>query len=347
MYNLIHFLMVFIGTICGFMLATYYSTSPFLIELFPENTMVMTSLLFGSSGYLAGVLFAFSLNLAIKKLVQKINMGTIIPQIMGVGLGLILVNLLLIPVYVFMFNLENGVFVRYMKLLIPLIFNIIFAFTGGRFGEKYFEEHNDTNRKIYIDTSIVIDGRLERLVTLELLKKRCVVPDFVIDELRELSDSHDEIKRKKGRSGLELVEKLKDKNLIYTESTSIEYSPGRTDDDLIRICRTRNGILLTTDYNLAKKGNIEDISTLFLKDIENALRPNISMGDMFSIELIRKGKEDGQSVGYLEDGTMVVAQNGEDYIGDMVKVSVENIVNTKAGKIIFVNVTDKEAVRRE
>jgi uncharacterized protein YacL len=237
-----------------------------------------------------------------------------------------------------MFNIENGVFTKYLKLLVPLVLNIVFAFTGGRFGEKYFDEHMSENTSVILDTGVLIDGRISELCKLPMFEGRCLIPDFVIDELRVLSDSHDELKRKKGRSGLELVERLQKEGSVSVSGTDIEYSAGSTDDDLIKICRDQNNILMTTDYNLSKKAAIEGAVTLFMKDLEKALRPRIISGDIFDIELIRRGKEKEQAVGYLEDGTMIVAQNGVDHIGQVVKVEVENIVQTSAGKIIFVNV---------
>ncbi|PLX16812.1 MAG: hypothetical protein C0601_09240 [Candidatus Muiribacterium halophilum] len=341
MYSVIHFLFVFIGTILGFFIASYYSSSPFFIELFPGNTMFKVSLLFGTSGYLIGVLVAAILNQFIKKTMKKLNIGKLFPQILGITGGLTLINLLLIPFYVFMFNIKNGnIVISYLKLLIPLFLNIIFAFFGGNLGEKYFQEKRSFRSGILIDSNILIDGRIEQIVKFPIFNRKLLVSDFILEELQILADSGDEVRRKKGRKALELLERLKKENRVEIVEVDFDSNGDTVDNRLIRLAVDGSYILLSNDFNLIKKASVKGVDTLFLNQLEEAFRPVVSFGDHFNVKLIKNGKDPRQGVGYLEDGTMIVAQNGKDYIGKDVDVIVENIVHTSAGKIIFVNVLE-------
>ena len=339
MYSIIHFIMVFIGTITGFTIANFAENS-FFAELFPENPVLYTSLLFGSSGYLLGVVVAMFINYIIKKIMEKIKIHNSIPVIGGTVSGLVLVNLLLIPVYIFFTNLDsNGMLIKYIKLFVPLFFNICFAFAGAKFGEKYFLEDNEIDSAIILDSNIIIDGRIQKMIETGFLFKKIIVPGFILGELQKLSDSSDDMKRKKGREGLVLIENMIKKNFIravdFKDLTSQE-----TDDKLIDICIKYGNILFSNDYNLIKKANIKSVRTLFLKEIEDSIKPHVLVGDIFSVNLVKTGKEKEQAVGYLSDGTMIVAQNGKEFVGKQVDIEVKNIVHTNAGKIVFGDVID-------
>ncbi|MFA5479299.1 MAG: hypothetical protein WC337_04700 [Candidatus Muiribacteriota bacterium] len=337
MYQFIHFAMVFIGTITGFTIANYYVTNPMVIEIFPENTLLWISLLFGSSGYLIGVFVALFLNHFIKKIIKNINPEKIIPQIGGVVAGLIIANLVLIPLYVFMLNLNSHVMVTYMKLLIPVFFNIVLAVTGAKFAEKYRTGINSGNG-ILIDSNILIDGRIEKMLELDFFAKKIFVADFILEELQILSDSSDEPKRKKGRRGLELLESLKKKHQVIILEEKSKHDT--VDNRLLKLAEKENLSILTNDYGLIKKGKVLGINMIFLKELEDTFRPVVNFGDRLTVKLIKKGKDENQAVGYFEDGTMIVAQEGRNFIGQTVNAEVENIVSTNAGKIIFVNVIE-------
>ncbi|MCK9476415.1 MAG: hypothetical protein M0R46_10865 [Candidatus Muirbacterium halophilum] len=334
MYSVVHFIMVFIGTITGFTIANFTENS-FFVELFPENPVLYTSLLFGSSGYLLGVLVALFVNFIIKSMMEKIKIHNTIPVITGMVAGLVLVNLLLIPVYIFFINLgSSGMVIKYLKLFVPLFFNIVFAYAGAKFGEKYFLEDNKVDSAIVIDSNIIIDGRIDKILQTGFLFKNVIVPDFIITELQILADSSDDMKRKKGRDGLVLVEELINKKYVTTIDF-LDEKTVETDDKLINLCQKYGNILLSNDYNLIKKANIKSVKTLFMKELEDSIKPNVLVGDLFFINLIKAGKEKSQAVGYLSDGTMIVAQNGENFVGQKVKIEVKNIVHTNAGKIVF------------
>jgi uncharacterized protein YacL len=331
--------MVFIGTITGFTIANFAENS-FFAELFPENPVLYTSLLFGSSGYLLGVVVAMFINYIIKKIMEKIKIHNSIPVIGGMVSGLVLVNLLLIPVYIFFTNLDsNGMLIKYIKLFVPLFFNICFAFAGAKFGEKYFLEDNEIDSAIILDSNIIIDGRIQKMIETGFLFKKIIVPGFILGELQKLSDSSDDMKRKKGREGLILIENLINKDFIRTVDFK-DLNSKETDDRLIEICIKYGNILFSNDYNLIKKANIKSVRTLFLKEIEDSIKPHVLVGDIFSVNLVKTGKEKEQAVGYLSDGTMIVAQNGKDSVGKQVDIEVKNIVHTNAGKIIFGDVID-------
>ncbi|MGM0607032.1 MAG: PIN domain-containing protein [Candidatus Muiribacteriota bacterium] len=337
MYQFIHFAMVFIGTITGFTIANYYSNSPFFMELFPQNTMLWLSLFFGSSGYLIGVFVALFINQIIKRTLSHIEPEKFIPQLTGLTAGIAFANLILIPVYIFTINIENRPLFVYLKLLIPLFFNIVFAVAGVKFAEK-FKTASSVEKGIIVDSNLLIDGRIEKIAKLKLFNAKLIVPDFILEELQILADNKDEIKRKKGRKALEILEKLKKKNLVIVISDSEIQQDKTFDNKLIEIAQKYGYILFTNDFNLIKKSKVIGIKTVFLKDFEEALKPSISYGDYLTIKLIKKGRDNNQAVGYLEDGTMIVAHNAKKFIGETKQGKVENIVQTNAGKIIFIDI---------
>lgn len=192
---------------------------------------------------------------------------------------------------------------------------------------------------VVVDTSALIDGRLVGICKSGFLAAELVVPRFIMDELQGIADSRDTQRQSKGRKGLQVLSelrKLPDQTVSIHES---ELGPKqKVEEKLIFIAQTLKAKLLTTDYNLAKLAEFQGVDWLNINGLSRALNPEVNVGEKFDIELIKSGKEGGQAVGYLNDGSMVVVNEAEEMIGQVVHVEVVSIIPSAGGKLIFSNI---------
>lgn len=186
-----------------------------------------------------------------------------------------------------------------------------------------------------LDSSALIDGRIDAYGQTGFLDASLVVPQFVINELQTLADSSDKMKRARGRRGLDMVGKLQSNPYLDVSIDETEV-PGRAVDSmLVEFAEKEQMRILTTDYNLNKVAQIRGVPVLNLNDLANALRPQVMPGETMQVELVRKGESEGQGVGYMPDGTMVVVEDAADHIGESITLTVTNSLQTSAGKMIF------------
>lgn len=194
-----------------------------------------------------------------------------------------------------------------------------------------------------LDTSAILDGRIEALVRMGFLSGTLLVPGEVLQELQAVSDSSDPARRARGRKGLDLLLALKrDPNVDVTLVE--DQGPGwPTDVDtrLVRLARDRGGVLVTNDANLAKVAGAVDVPVRSIHALADALRPVVHPGERVDLRLTRQGRESGQGVGYLDDGTMVVVENGAELVGETVRISVTNVLQTPNGQLLFATLASK------
>lgn len=188
-----------------------------------------------------------------------------------------------------------------------------------------------------LDTSILIDGRILDLLQTGFLEGQIVVPKFVLEELQQVADSSDMLKRKRGQRGLLILEKIKELTPVEIWEKESEDSKKVTEVDakLVLLCKELGGKLLTVDFNLNKIAKIQNVTVLNVNDLNSALRIPFVIGEAFWIRVVKKGEQKSQGIGYLDDGTMVVIDNGESSIGERVKVFVRAINQTQSARIIF------------
>ena len=191
-----------------------------------------------------------------------------------------------------------------------------------------------------VDTSLIIDGRLRGLLESEILEGQVIVAQCVIDELQQLADSGNSDKRSKGRRGLKLLAELRDSYGRRLIVNSTRYEGDGVDDKLLKLCSDTGGLLLTTDYNLAKVAQVQNLRALNLSELVISLRPEVQPGDLLQLKIVREGKEADQGVGYLEDGTMVVVESGRGSIGERREVTVTGALQTPAGRMVFARTAD-------
>ncbi len=207
------------------------------------------------------------------------------------------------------------------------------AGAGGMAGAEHGSEGGPGK---LLDTSVIIDGRILDIAETKFVEGPFIIPNFVLREIQLISDSPDPIKRNRGRRGLEMLNKLQQRTDIVVKISYLDYSDIReVDAKLIRASRELGTQLVTNDFNLNKVAELQGVEVLNLNTLTNALKPVVLPGEDILIDIIKEGKDENQGIGYLEDGTMVVVENGGQMVGKTVKVNVTSIIQTAAGKMIF------------
>ncbi|HTI99610.1 MAG TPA: PIN domain-containing protein [Dongiaceae bacterium] len=199
-----------------------------------------------------------------------------------------------------------------------------------------FARQNKPDNLLLLDTSVVIDGRIADLIDANIIEGIIVIPRFVLRELQQIADSADAIKRARGRRGLEMLNRLQRNNKAEVKIHDGDF-PEETgvDAKLVRLARNLNARLFTNDFNLAKIAALQSVDCVNMHEVAKSLKAVILPGENFSLRVVREGKDRGQGVGYLPDGTMVVVNNGHDHIGQQVEVQVQSLIQTGAGVIVF------------
>lgn len=215
---------------------------------------------------------------------------------------------------------------------------------GSRLGETEKPETRDRRAcdKI-LDTSVIIDGRILDICKAGFLEGQIVIPAFVLDELRHIADSADPLRRNRGKRGLDVLNKLQNEMNWPVRIAQEDYGDvEEVDVKLLRLCRDQGGAVLTNDYNLNKVAGVTGVRVLNINELAGALRPVVLPGEEMQVHLVREGKEPGQGVAYLDDGTMVVVENGRRRVGETLDVVVTTVLQTSAGRMIFSRVKEKE-----
>lgn len=189
-----------------------------------------------------------------------------------------------------------------------------------------------------LDTSVVIDGRIADVVETSIFDNQLVMPRFVLGELQGIADSGDKLRRSRGRRGLDILNRLRNSenvDLKIYDREHPEMSGQPVDMKLVLLAKRLDGKVVTGDYNLNKVARLHNVSVINLNDIANALKPVFLPGEVVEVKVVKAGEEQGQGVGYLDDGTMIVIEGGRDYQNQMVKITVTSVLQTSAGRMIF------------
>lgn len=204
--------------------------------------------------------------------------------------------------------------------------------------ELAIEPGNERPTVKLLDTSVIIDGRILEIASTGFLEGPFILPRFILNELQTIADSSDPTRRTKGRRGLDIINELRqlsDVSVQILEVTLKDFDVGSVDEGLVALAKELAAKVVTTDYNLNKIAQIQGVSVLNVNELANALKPSLLPGESITVDVLREGKEPQQGVGYLDDGTMIVVENGEDFIGKRVEVVVTSMLQTSAGRMVF------------
>jgi len=199
-----------------------------------------------------------------------------------------------------------------------------------------FSPQNKPDNLLLLDTSVIIDGRIADLIETRFLEGLIIVPRFVLKELQQIADSGDAIKRARGRRGLEMLNRIQHNTNIEVRIHDGDFPEEKeVDTKLVRLARNLNARLYTNDYNLTKIAELQKINCINLHEVAKSLKVILLPGETLQLKIVREGKDKGQGVGYLNDGTMVVVNNGHSFVGQQIEIQVQSLVQTGAGVLIF------------
>ncbi len=299
----------------------------------------------GANGGLGGAglgLAAAFLVILLERSMGKVSLRGLSAAVFGLVLALIISTFLnraidLVP------DLDSSISGS-LKLALVLVlsyFGVIFSMRGR---DEFnliipyvkFDRQDQKDAILILDTSAVIDGRIFDICQTKFVEGRFVLPGFVLKELQQVADSEDTLKRARGRRGLDLLNKLKKTPSINLKIDDEDFPQlSGVDEKIVKLAKVLGAKVLTTDFNLNKVAEFQGVTILNVNELAQALRPMILPGEVMEVRLVKEGKERHQAVGYLDDGTMVVVENGRKYLGNLEKVTVTSVLQTAAGRMIF------------
>ncbi len=207
-----------------------------------------------------------------------------------------------------------------------------------------FAPQNKPDNLLLLDTSVIIDGRIADLIESKVLEGLVVVPRFVLKELQQIGDSNDPIRRARGRRGLDMLNRLQRNTVAEVKIHDGDFPDEKeVDTKLVRLARNLGAKLFTNDYNLGKIAELQSVRYVNIHDVAKALKTVLLPGEVLHLRVVREGKDKGQGVGYLSDGTMVVVNQGQGHIGQQVDVQVQSLLQTGAGIIVFADIKNPGA----
>lgn len=352
--KIIRGLLTLSGLIIGYAIAVPLIKAGFLIGLL--NIKYINILAYIFIPLLGGIIMFFISPLLIKMVwklyevfenaIQKMPVNDILIAVFGLIIGLIIANLFSGPLN----NLPFG-----LGTVIVILLNIVLGSLGANMAIKRKEElYNVFSffRKIgskqksgrgehkvmpkILDTSVIIDGRIFDICQTEFVEGPLIIPSFVLEELRHIADSSDSLKRNRGRRGLDVLNRIQKELSISVEIIEKDF-PEMTEVDtkLLKLAQLMGGKVVTNDYNLNKIAEFQGVSVLNINELANAVKPVVLPGEEMVVQVIKDGKESGQGVAYLDDGTMIVVDGGRRFIGETIEVVVTSVLQTAAGRMIF------------
>lgn len=267
----------------------------------------------------------------------------------GLIVGLVIAYFINIPLQ------DTGIHI--LSQVLPFFIMITFGYLGFQVGFRRREEFgnlmraNKKGRRIpeenaaapadkpkakILDTSVIIDGRIADICQTNFLEGTIVIPQFVLGELQHIADSSDTLKRNRGRRGLDILNRIQKELPINVEIYEGDFEDiQEVDSKLIKLAKVINGIVVTNDFNLNKVCDFQGVNVLNINDLANAVKPVVLPGEELHVQVIKDGKEQNQGVAYLDDGTMIVVEEGRDYIGKNIEVVITSVLQTSAGRMIF------------
>ncbi len=282
--------------------------------------------------------------LALRRRIRQAPAQQLLAAVLGLIVGLITAALISFPL-----SLLPPPF----REILPFVAAILFGYFGimvmttrqrdifnlirGRLPERSRgPENNDGVRPVLLDTSVIIDGRIADISRTGFIEGEMLVPRFVLNELQHIADSSDALRRRRGRRGLEMLRRLQDESVAPIRITNMDIEDVReVDDKLVLLGKQLSCPIVTNDYNLNRVAQLQGVRVLNVNELANAVKALFLPGESLDVKIIQEGKEVGQGVGYLDDGTMVVIEDGKSHVGEEMDVVVTKVLQTAAGRMLF------------
>jgi uncharacterized protein YacL len=348
------FIMAVAGGYWGFALSQIAPTATAEVV---RNTSFMTLV-----GALAGLILTPYLTTRPARWLRAL-LGRLAAETLFAGLTGLVVGLLTAALLAFPLSMLPSPFGRFLPFIGVLVFSYLgvslfvmrqgdimglLGALSGRSEGGSGSSWTNLNRNILLDTSVIIDGRVADIARTGFLPGTLLIPRFVLNELQYIADSPDGLRRQRGRRGMEVLSELQKLPNILVRISDIDVEGVReVDDKLIVLGKQLKSPVLTNDYNLNRVAELQGVTVLNINELANAVKSVVLPGELLRINIIQEGKESGQGVGYMDDGTMVVVENGKDYIGEYMDVNVSKVLQTAAGRMIFARVDESGNGKRK
>ncbi|MCA9881916.1 MAG: PIN domain nuclease [Anaerolineae bacterium] len=304
------------------------------------TVMGMTGVLFG---LVATPILTVRPVQSLRKAINEMPADQLVMSLAGLAVGLLLALISAYPLSLLPEPL-NWVLPAAITILGGYLGLTIFAKRGreiqeevlSRIGRSSARPTSTGSRKLIVDTSSLIDGRIVDVAETGFVGGTLIVPRFVLTELHQVADSPDPLRRNRGRRGLNLLNKLQRSELVMVRIVDDDFEDiSEVDDKLVALAQQMSASLITNDYNLGEVADAQGVPVLNINKLSNAVRAIYIPGETFAIRVIQEGREDNQGVGYLDDGTMVLIENGKTYLDRSIQVTVTKLINRETGRIIF------------
>jgi uncharacterized protein YacL len=353
---LLRVLFMIVFAVAGFLLGREAYTH--LISLHVANEAWLMALTIGvpTLGAVVGLFVApyaqslFEVELdSVEATIARLSPGEIAGGTIGLIVGLVIAFLVKSVLFEFISNAGRAG--QYVATVAYIVLSAFAAYLGARVGARRrigvpaSLAVGDAPLAVakLIDTSVIVDGRVIEIVESGFLEGPLVVPRFVLQELHLIADSADPMKRSRGRRGLDVLARLGE--LTALDIAEVDYHDvSGVDAKLVRMARERHAKLVTNDYNLNRVAHVEGVEVLNINELADAVKPVVLPGEELHVSIVRDGKEAHQGVGYLEDGTMIVVENGRRLIGEDADVQVTSVLQTVAGRMIFAKIKRAQGV---
>lgn len=350
MFKVLRYLTFVFGGLLGILLA--YGLGQ-VVELSLSKFVLVS--VYSVFAIIFGIIFYLLFPMILKKLTvnfedvmkksQKTPTSDIVIAIAGLIVGLVIAFLVSLPIS----NLNFPVIGNLLSATISIFIYVVFGFIGVKVAISKKEEilkfklfsreksvKRGTSYPKILDTSVIIDGRIHDIIKTGFLEGPIIIAMFMVKELQYIADSEDPNRRQRGRRGLDILDRIQKEKDIEVRIVDKDYKNIKeVDHKLLKLTEDLHGKLITNDYNLNKVASLQKISILNINELALAIKPIVIQGEKLTVEVINRGKEPEQGLGYLFDGTMIVVEDGKDYIGQTIETTVTSILQTPAGKMIF------------
>ncbi len=284
--------------------------------------------------------------MALRKRIRQAPAQQLLSAVLGLVVGLIIAGLVSFPLsmlpapYSQFLPFVAAVLFGYLGSLVMLTRqHDIFTLVRGQLplrGEQSESDPIKRQRPVLLDTSVIIDGRIADISQTGFIEGEMLVPRFVLNELQHVADSSDALRRNRGRRGLDMLRRLQEESITPVRITDRDIEGVReVDDKLVLLAKQLRCPIVTNDYNLNRVAELQGVRVLNINELANAVKALILPGESLDIKIVQEGKEIGQGVGYLDDGTMVVVEDGEPYVDQQTEVIVTKVLQTAAGRMLF------------
>ena len=312
------------------------------------------------TGFIFGFIFYFLTPVVWRRLkvtigwtevqLQNLSSAEIFVSTFGLIIGLLIAALLTLPF----------ASIPYIGPFLPVFAALLFGYLGARVGRmkredlqylfegfqkikssssKSIAKNSNKQALKILDTSVIIDGRIAEICECGFIEGTLVVPRFVLEELQKIADSSDMLKRNRGRRGLDVMNHIQRDLQFPVKIVDQDFNDiTEVDSKLVRLAKVLGGKVLTNDYNLNKVAELQGVDVLNINELANAVKPVVIPGEEMSVSIVKDGKESGQGIAYLDDGTMIVVEGGKRHMGETMDVLVTSVLQTAAGRMIFAKI---------